>query len=219
MDVLASQTGIGFTWRALDPAPRPIRRLLLLLPNADVNEALLARAILTLAGEHHTSVRIVAMIDDWADEGQVRLRVALLAALLRGAGIEPDEHYEKDTIDWLSVLRPMYVPGDVIVCHAEQRLPANEGRFPPHTSPLSTHIAMLHMPVCELRGALRDKPAMTVRRAMRVWVLPLIVIGVSLVLEVLFVRWARDWAESSRQAILAIYTTLEILSVVWLAKQ
>jgi hypothetical protein len=106
----------------------------------------------------------------------------------------------------------------VIVCHAEQTLPVNSGGSMPRVSPLSTHLAMLHMPVCELRGAIKAPQAMTVRRAIRVWVLPLFVIVASLALEVLFVRWARDWAESSRQAALAIYTTLELLSVVWLAK-
>lgn len=206
------------TWRALDPAPHPIRRLLVLLPNADLNEALLARALWTLAGTHHAAIQLVALVDDWADEGQVRTRVALLTALLRGDGLEPAEHYELDRTDWEGIVRQLYRPGDVIVCHAEQTLPVSNGGLKPHVSPLSTHLAMLHMPVCELRGAIRQAPAMTLRRALRVWVLPLLVIGLSLALEVLFVRWARNWAESSRQAVLVTYTTLEIASVAWLAK-
>jgi hypothetical protein len=218
MNVLASSTGIGFTWRALDPAPHLIRRFLVLLPNADINEAQLAHAVWTLAGEHHASVHVIALIDDWADEAQVQLRVALLSALLRGSGIEPEEHYEKDTTDWLGIVRRIYAPGDVVVCHAEQTLPLNNGRFPPHFSPLSTHIAMLHMPVCELRGAIKQTPAMTVRRAIKVWGLPLAVIFGSLALEILFMRWARDWVEWSRQAVLAAYTAAEILTVVWLSK-
>jgi hypothetical protein len=206
------------TWRAIDPAPHQIRRLLVLLPNVDMNEALLARALWALAGEHQASVHVVALIDDWADEGQVRLRVALLSALLRGSGIEPVEHYEQDTLDWLDIVRRLYRPGDVIVCHAEQMLPASDGRFAPHLSPLSTHIAMLHMPVCELRGAVKETPAMTVRHAMKVWGLPLFILIMSFALEILFLRWARGWAEWSRQAVMAIYTTLEIVSVAWITR-
>ena len=218
MCVLSTSKTVAMTWRALDPAPHPFRRILLLLPNADINEAQLAHALWTLAGEHHASVYVLALIDDWADEAQVRLRVALLSALLRESGIEPEEHYEKDTTDWLGIVRRMYTPGDVIVCHAEQTLPANNGRFPPHFSPLSTLIAMLHMPVCELRGAIKQTPAMTMHRAIKVWGLPLVVIFGSVALEILFMRWARDWVEWSRQAVLAAYTAAEILTVVWLSK-
>jgi hypothetical protein len=206
------------TWRVLDPTPCQIRRLLVLLPNADLNEALLARALWTLAGERGATVQIIALIDDWADEGQVTMRVALLAALLRGSGIEPAAHYERDSADWMSIVRSMYRPGDVIVCHAEQTLPASTGGFIPRTSPLSTHIAMLHMPVCELHGAIKTPPAMTARRTLKVWVLPLLIVSLSIVLEIVFARWARGWAEWSRQAALATYTTLEIASVAWLAR-
>ena len=218
MCVLSTSKTVAMTWRALDPAPHPFRRILLLLPNADINEAQLAHALWTLAGEHHASVYVLALIDDWADEAQVRLRVALLSALLRESGIEPEEHYEKDTTDWLSIVRRLYAPGDVVVCHAEQTMLESGGGMTARFSPLSTHIAMLHMPVCELRGVIKAKTAMTVRRAIRVWGLPLMVILVSIGLEILFMRWARNWAEWSRQAVLATYTTLEIVSVAWIAK-
>lgn len=210
-------TSVGMTWRTLDPAPRRIRRILVLLPNADLNEAMLARVLWTLAGAHHASVHVIALIDDWADEGQVRLRVALLLALLRGSGIDPVEHYEKDTTDWISIVRRMYMPGDVVVCHAEQKLPVNNNGAP-HLSPLSTHIAMLHMPVCELHGAIKHQPPMTLLRAIKVWGLPLLIVVLSVGLEILFMHWARNWAMWSRQAVLATYTTLEIISVVWMTK-
>jgi hypothetical protein len=213
-----SPTGVEMSWRALVPAPHPIRRLLLLLPNVDLNEAMLARALWTLAGEHGSAVHVVALIDDWADEGQVRMRVALLMALSRGSGVELVEHYERDTTDWLDIVRRLYRPGDVIVCHAEQTLPAGKGHFSAHLSPLSTHLAMLHMPVCELRGAIKETPAMTLRHALKVWGLPLLILVVSVAFEILFMRWARGWAEWSRQAALATYTALEIVSVVWLTR-
>jgi hypothetical protein len=219
MSVLANSKTVAMTWRALDPAPHQIRQLLVLLPNAEINEAQLAHTLWTLAGEHHASVHILALINDWADEAQVRLRVALLIALLHGSGIEPAEHYERDSTDWISIVRRLYQPGDVIVCHAEQTLPLNNGRLPPHFSPLSTHIAMLHMPVCELRGAIKQMPAMTLRRAIRVWGLPLFIIFGSVALEILFMRWARDWVEWSRQSVLLAYTAAEIFMIVWLAKE
>jgi hypothetical protein len=77
---------------------------------------------------------------------------------------------------------------------------------------------MLHMPVCELRGAVKETPAMTVRHAMKVWGLPLFILIMSFALEILFLRWARGWAEWSRQAVMAIYTTLEIVSVAWITR-
>jgi hypothetical protein len=199
-------------WDSATIAPAPIRRLIVLLPNADINEALFARALWTLAAHNGAEIHIVAMVDDWADEGRVRLRVALLAALSRESGIEPCTRFETDT-DWIRIVRRLYTPGDVVVCHAEQRASSGVRNFTIEFKPLSTFIAALRIPVCELQGVIRHQPRMTLKRAIRVWVLPLLVIVASLVLEVLFIRWARDWVEWMRQFALLVYTAIEILVI------
>lgn len=203
---------------SLDDAPVCIRRWVVLLPNAEFNEAALARAIWTLAAHNDTAVHIIAMIDDWADDGQVRLRIALLSALLRQSGIEPTTEFETASTDWVSIVQQVYAPGDAIVCHAEQKWLTGVDRRGVEIRRLSQAFAALHMPVCELHGIVRHPPAMTITRALKVWVLPLTVVIVSLALQVFFVQQAHNWAAWVRQAVLAAYTTAELCLITRLAR-
>jgi hypothetical protein len=214
----ASPSGIAMTWRIPVLESPAIRRLIVLLPNADINEASLAQALWTLADGNGVAVHIIAMMDDWAAAGQIRLRLALLTAFLRESGIEPSVVLEETTTDWVQITRREYRPGDAIVCHAEQRMPTGTRRLAIEFSPLSQYLLALHMPVYELRNALRCSPQMTFTRALRLWVLPILIIVGSLILEVAFMSWARAWAEWLRHLVLIVYTALEIVSIAWLAK-
>lgn len=206
------------TWRTPCHQPIAFHRLLVLLPNTDINEASLARAIWTLTAGNGAAVHLIAMVDDWADGGQIRLRLALLTALLRESGIQPHVTFEASDIDWIQITRRTYRPGDVVVCHAEQRVPTGTRGLTVEVSPLSQCLAALHMPVCEVSNALHHPPRMTFTRAVKSWGLPILIIVGSLILEVAFLSWARAWAEGLRNLVLIVYTVIEIVSIAWLAQ-
>ena len=219
--VISSETSISTRWLTLDSPQTalPSHRLLVLLPDGDLNEAGLAHALWRVAGQHGTQVHLIIGVDDWAGEGLVRLREALVESMLREANIEPTSEMVSGNADWVQLARQHYVPGDVVVCLAEHKLPVRTHTFGIEVSPISHHLAALRMPVCELRNVIIHQPTMTVIRAIKVWIVPLLIIFGSLALEAMFFSWARNWAEWVRNAALAIYTTVEILSVAWLARR
>jgi hypothetical protein len=217
--VTPSGTSISTHWLTPDRPQTDARRLLVLLPDGDLNEAGLARVLWRVAGQHCSQAHLIVGIDDWASEGLAQLRVALLESMLREAGIETKSQLVPGDIDWMQTTRQQYVPGDVVVCLAEHKLPVRTHNFGVEVCSLSQHLAVLRMPVCELRGVVIHPPAMTVTRAIKVWMVPLLIIFGSLALEAMFFSWARNWAEWARNGALAIYTTLEVLSVAWLARK
>lgn len=213
MKVDALPAGLALTWRTLDPAPIALARLVVLLPNTEVNEAMLARAIWVLSMPRGLRVHVVAMIDDWADEGEVRLRLALLTALLRESGIDPSVELEQDDADWMRIARRVCRPGDAVVCHAEQTAAVGLRGARVEHQPLGACLAALRLPVCELSGVITRAPALTLRQTARAWLLPFAFVIVTLFLELLFLGWARGWADWARRAVLAAWTTAEILTV------
>jgi hypothetical protein len=206
------------TWRALDPSAQPIRRFVLLLPNADVHEVAVARALWTLAGERGATVQVIALIDDWADEGLVRTRTVLLAALLRESGLNACITYEQNDADWLRIARKAQRAGDVFVCMAEQSYPVQRDRAGLALAPLSRHLAMLHVPVCELSGVLLAPPANTFKRTFKTLLLPALIIAGSLALEMIFVGATRAWAAWIRHATIGVYTLIELFSITRIAR-
>lgn len=214
----ALHPGIGIIWRTLDLAPQPIRRFIVLLPNADLHEAALARALWAFAGERGASVQIIALIDDWADEGLVRMRTALLAALLRESGLNACITLEQDDADWMRIARREMRSGDALVCMAEQLYPARNAGAGIALAPLSKHLTMLRVPVCEMSGVLIAPPVPTFKRTFKTLLLPALIIAGSLALEVIFVNATHTWAGWVRHSAIAAYTAVELFSITRLAQ-
>lgn len=218
MAVHTSHSGVGMTWRTLDALAQPIHRFVVLLPNTDLHEAALARALWALAGERGATVQIIALIDDWADEGLVRTRTALLTVLLRESGLNGCAAYEQNDADWIRIARKGLRAGDAFVCMTEQTYPVRNDSAGISFSPLSRHLAMLHVPVCELSGVLIAPPANTFKRTFKTLLLPALIIAGSLALEVIFVGVTRTWAGWVRHATIGAYTAIELFSITRLAQ-
>jgi hypothetical protein len=205
-------------WRMPDSAPSAIRRLLVLLPDAEINEALLARTLWTITAHTHARILVIARVDDWANEGLARLRLAMVTTLLREARIEPQTQLAAGSDDWAQLVKRIYLPGDAIVCPAEQKILVRGEGLRTTFKPLSHYFAALSMPMCEIQGIVRARQEMTPARAFKTGVLPLLIVIVSVVLQVLFLSWAHEWAAWARQTVLAISTAIEIITVAWLAR-
>ena len=101
------------------PEPLPIKRLIVLVPPDDVDEAVLARRIWTMALHERCEVLYVALVRDVDYEARARRSLALLASMTRDARLQVATHLAFQS-QWLKALRPLYQPGDAIVCLAEQ---------------------------------------------------------------------------------------------------
>jgi len=100
------------------PAPR---RLVVLVPDLDLEEAALARRVWNLAAASPLAVLYLGLAPSASEEPSVRRRLATLAALTRDDWVQVSTALALGT-DWLAALRPALHSGDLIVCHSEQQV-------------------------------------------------------------------------------------------------
>ena len=193
-----------------------ITRLLVLLPDEDIDEASLSNALWTMAARNGAAIHVIAAFRDWANEPQTQLRVALLTALLRESGLETATEIVRDA-DLLRVAVERRKPGDLVICPAGSPALDGQASLMPALHPLSVVFSPLGQPMRELPGIVRPR-ARRVLREWTTWLLPLIIVIGSLILEIAFVRVAGDMANWARQLIIAVYTALELASIAWLAR-
>jgi hypothetical protein len=126
----------------------PIRRLVVLVPDAEVDENRLARAVWALARQRQLPVLFLGMCYTPSAEFVVRRRLVNLAALTRDREVLVETKFKFDQ-DWLRVIREFWRAGDLLVCHAELSAPAwGLGRQPLSQRLVST----LQAPVYLLHG-------------------------------------------------------------------
>jgi hypothetical protein len=199
-----------------DRAGAAIKRLLVLLPNCDFREAMLANVLWSTVSRNGATVRLLAAVDDWSDEPRIRMRVALLAAMLRESGLDAEVEFVTGA-DWMETVLDRWMPGDVIVAHAEQTLPSPASARTLARVPLSQAFVALGKPVCELSGvALPLEPGAA--RTLVTWILPALVIVGSFVAQAVFLRLAQEWAIWARQATFIASSALEVALIAALAR-
>ena len=102
------------------PLP-PARRLVVLVPTTDVDEARFARRIWMLASTTRLDVLYVALVHEPDEESRVRRQLAMLAALTRDNLFRVETQLQS-VRNWTKAIRPLLRDGDLIVCHAEQTI-------------------------------------------------------------------------------------------------
>ena len=174
------------------------RRLVVLVPDVDLDETALARRIWSLASPNKLSVLYQGVARSPADEPRARRRLATLAALTRDDSIKAGTGLALET-DWLGALMPQLCSGDLIVCHAEQKLSSWRG-----TLPLGGQLCQaLQAPVHLLSGFYAGDPAEPAHRLGRVvfWGGAVAILAVAFWLQVQITALPRNWAESALMAL------------------
>ena len=100
--------------------PYPVRRLIVLVPESEVDTALMARKIWELANAFESRVQFLGLSKDAEYEPVLRRQLVTLSAMLGNDNISVESKTEFGN-DWLSVVKSEFHEGDVIVCFAEQR--------------------------------------------------------------------------------------------------
>ena len=100
--------------------PYPARRLMVLVPESEVDTALMARKIWELANALESRVQFLGLSKDAALESSLRRQLVTLSAMVGSGNISVESKIEIGN-DWLSVVMSEFHEGDVIVCFAEQR--------------------------------------------------------------------------------------------------
>lgn len=123
---------------------QPVKRLIVLVPNVDLDEAQMAHEIWKMASPVKLPVILLSMCNDLSEELSLQRRLITLAALIREPRVAVETRIENGG-DWRRGVRSILEDGDVILCHEEQRVGLRH-------KPLVDVLDSLHVPVWTLSG-------------------------------------------------------------------
>jgi hypothetical protein len=98
---------------------QPASRLIVLVPEFEVDTAIMARKIYEVAKALESRVQLIGLSRDAAHEPSVRRQLVAISAMLEDPAIFVESKVEVGN-SWLSAIQPYWHSGDVIVCFAEQ---------------------------------------------------------------------------------------------------
>lgn len=184
------------------------RRLVVLVPDQQVDDAALAKRVWSLAVSRRLSVTYLGLARDVDAEMRLRRELSLLLALTR------DDRFTVETKPvarrtWLQALRAEIRPGDVVVCVASHQI-ARWGRAP--QSVVHVIEASGLYPVLELRDVSIAVPERPSQLQLMWQAVPLVIIGGFFQIQVLIAQAARDWP---RTALLCISVGAEV-GLIWM---
>ncbi len=101
------------------PDLQPARRLIVLVPEPELDATFMARKIWELANTLECGIQFLGLSKDAAHEPGVRRQIVTLAAMVGYENISVETKIAIGN-DWLSVVRSNWREGDVIVCFTGQ---------------------------------------------------------------------------------------------------
>lgn len=107
-----------------------VKRLIVLVPDSLENNMDLAHKIHWLALRERCEVFYLALVDDEEQLLAMSRSIATMKAVTAGNWLIVNSKVT-ETKHWLSALRDIFAPGDIIVCHAEQSVQAGLFRTEP----------------------------------------------------------------------------------------
>ena len=149
------------------------RRLLVLVPDADIDEATWAASLWNLATPRSLPVLLVSATNRPEEQYRARRRLISLAAMTRADNVPVSVELLLDT-GWEQAARRFWKPGDLLVCPSELRAGGLFG----HRALAQALVRRLGAPVYVLTGycpALPDE-RLSLTRRMLAWVPPVLIL-------------------------------------------
>jgi len=170
------------------PLP-PFRRLVVLIPPADLDEIKLARRLRSMMVPYKTGILLLALVVREDEDPLARRRLTNLAAILH----DPLYTVESKTISgnrWIGEIQEYLSPGDLLVCFS--------GHFTTwglKSQPVGqTLVGKLPYPVVLLTSpAIKNIPSQALSRRFLGWAISLVIILVFLGLDARIVQDAHGW--------------------------
>jgi hypothetical protein len=172
----------------------PARRLVVLVPDLDLDETALSRRIWNLAAPNKLAVLYLGLSHSTPEEPHARRRLATIAALTRDDWVNVNTALAVQE-DWASALRPLLRSGDLIICHSEQTTRSWRG-----ARPLGNALCQaLQVPVHLLEGFYAGDPAQPAHPTARFvfWGGSVVILASAFWLQVQISALPKNWAESA----------------------
>lgn len=198
--------------RAGTQAAPLIRRLVVLVPDAAMDQAEFANQVRGLAADRGLSVLLVAQHRTAEDAWAVRRNLVTLAALIGDPPQISTQLQVEAGRTWLQMIRSLLAPGDLVVCHREQTI---GGGWPWQRRSLVEQLrAELGAPICVLGGLVHTEAmeGETWPRRVAGWVIPLALIAGFSFVQVQIQSETTGWVTT---ALLCVTALVELALVAW----
>jgi len=167
----------------------PIQRLIVLVPNGDLDYVTATRRIWELAGEWGAQILFVGLCKDTSEESSLRRQLVTMTAIVQDGKASAEAKIETGS-DWVAVAKRNYQLGDLIVCFAEHRAGLQQR---PLTQILQSN---LDIPVYVLSSLFSQKPKLTWYSNIIAWSGFIgIILGFS-ALQVRIIQLPSDWFQN-----------------------
>jgi hypothetical protein len=181
------------------------RRLIVLIPNLDVDEVALAHEIWNLAFPRGLAVLLLGLCPNPDDEPGARRRLVTVAALIREPRVSVETQLDFGR-NWIPILKNFLEMGDIVICPAGQRI----GIF---GEPLDLSLAKLGTPIITLPGLYPPTRKLIPRFILEsvFWVVSGAVLFIFFWFQSRILRISEEWAKD----ILLSLSVLIELGVIW----
>ena len=195
----------ALTWPPVSPSKRePTSRLIVLIPNLEVDYVPATSRIWELANALHAHVLLLSLSKDARQEPSLRRSLISMAAMVQDGRVLATGKIEMGT-NWVDIVKRNYQTGDMIVCFAEH-----------HAGPLHKPLSQilqsdLKLTVYILSGLHLPKPKSNLLSQVIVWSGSIAIIVGFCILQMNIVQVSKDWL----QTILLILAIIPEFWLVW----
>jgi hypothetical protein len=182
-----------------------VKRLVVLVPNQDIDVASFSRRIWSLAFPDRLDILLITLPPDPDYLLTAERRLTTIAAILR----DPRLHIETQVFSsrsWLKIARQVWQPGDLLVCPAEQAIATGIGKRTPLAIAL---VSAFKAPVYRLKGFYQQPPASLPNwiKAIPYWIVILATIAGFFKFEAMVDASVKGWIG---QVLLLVIVAIEI---------
>ena len=168
----------------------PTRRLIVLVPDANIDYAAATRRVWKLAGELESHILFIGLCKDTAEEPGLRRQLITMTAMVHD-GKSTAEAYVETRTNWVTIVERNYQQGDLVVCFAEQRTGLMQ-------KPLSQILqSTLKIPMYLISGLFWEKPGLHWRSQVTLWVGNIGIVLAFCLLQFRIVQLPKDGFQSS----------------------
>lgn len=172
-------------------------RLIVLVPDADIDYAAATRRVWELATNMGTRILFIGLCNDAAQESSLRRQLITMSAMVQDSKVSAEAKVQIGS-NWVDVVTSNWQAGDMIVCFAEQRAGL---LYRPLSQILRSN---LDIPLYILSGLYSQSPSrLNILSFIPLWAGLISIVVISFLLQIRIIALPQDWAQ----------TTLLILSV------
>ncbi len=103
------------------PDPRPVRRLIVLVPSLEIDSILITRRVWELANTTGARVQFLGLYSNPAQEPSLRRELITMSAMVNNGNVSAKAEVAFGK-NWFDIVKTRFQTGDMVVCLAEHRV-------------------------------------------------------------------------------------------------